>query len=231
MPEATLEQRIEALENELQRARDVQAIHNLMGRYTVNWVPKNLNLQADFYALDEPDVSVEVGDRGVYVGPEAVKTLFGRTFSNPVLEGVLLVHYLASPMVEVAEDGKTAKGVWRSPGIEAVLPPGGGKPIPMWSFGAYAVDFIRKADGWKIWHLHWYRQIKCTYKDAWVDDLSMTNAPTPPGPELGATTYHNPYTPASVQTSIPSCPEPYQTWNDLMWSTVEHLPKDRLATE
>jgi len=32
--------------------------------------------------LDEPDVSVEVGDRGVYVGPEAVKTLFGKTFSN-----------------------------------------------------------------------------------------------------------------------------------------------------
>ena len=55
--------------------------------------------------------------------------LFEQTFTNPILEGVLLVHYLATPMIEVAEDGKTARGVWRSPGIEAVLPPGGGKLV------------------------------------------------------------------------------------------------------
>lgn len=227
MSAATVEERLEALEKELQQARDVLAIQNLMGRYTVNWVPKNLNLQADFYALDEPDVSVEVGDRGVFRGAEAVKTLFGKTFSNPVLEGVLLIHYLTSPMVVVASDGKTARGVWRSPGIEAVLPPAGGKPIPMWSFGAYAVDFIKKGTEWKIWHLHWFRQIKCTFEDGWVDDLSMTSASTPPAPELGRTTYHNPYTPDSIQTSIPPCPEPYETWDDPKWSTVERMPADR----
>ena len=227
MPATTIEERIEVLEKELRRAGDIQAIQNLMGRYTVNWVPKNLDQQASFYAMDEPDVSVEVGDRGVYVGPEAVRKLFGSTFSNPVLEGVLLIHYLASPMVEVAEDGRTAKGVWRSPGIEAVLPANGGKPVPMWSFGSYAVDFIKKNGEWKVWHMHWYRQVKCTYADGWVDDLSMTSGPTPPGPELGATTYHNPYTPASIQTSIPSCPEPFETWDDPLWSTVERPPAGR----
>jgi hypothetical protein len=224
MSNQTLEERLAAVEKELARARDVQAIMNLMGRYTVNWVPKNLDRQAAFYALDEPDVSVEVGDRGVFRGPEAVKQLFGATFSNPILEGILLVHYLATPMVEVAGDGKTAKGVFRSPGIEAIASPDGKERIPVWSFGAYAIDFIKKGGEWKIWHLHWFRQVKSKYKEAWVEDLSMAYAPTPPAPELGPTTYHNPYTPATIQESIPSCPEPYETWDGESWAVVEHLP-------
>ena len=44
----------------------------------------------------------------------------------------------------MAEDGKTAKGVWMSPGHEArVL---GGKLTAMWVWGTYGEDFI-KEDG------------------------------------------------------------------------------------
>ena len=71
----------------------------------------------------------------------------------------------------VAGDGKTAKGVWRSPGIEAVVPPDGGKPVPLWSFGAYAVDVIRTKGDWKVSHLHWYRTMKSTVSDPWVEDI------------------------------------------------------------
>ena len=70
------------------------------------------------------------------------------------LKGNMLIHYLASPMIEVAGDGKTAKGVWRSPGIEAVRPPGGAKPVALWSFGAYACDFIYRAGRWQICHVN-----------------------------------------------------------------------------
>lgn len=218
---ARLEERIQALEGELQRMKDVQAIHNLMGRYTVNWVPKNLTQQANFYALDEPDVSVEIGDRGVYKGPEAVRSLFEDTFTNPALRGVLLIHYLATPMIEVAEDGLTARGVWRSPGIEAVAADDGETRVPVWSFGSYAVDFIKKDGEWKIWHLHWFRQIKCSYEKAWVDDLSMVYSQAPPDPGVVPTTYHNPYTPETIQDSIPPCPEPYGTWDGADWAVVE----------
>ena len=122
---------------------------------------------------------VEVGDRGVWKGPDAVRTLFEETFTNRS-DGVLLIHYLATPMIEVAEDGITARGVWRSPGIEAVASDNDETRVPLWSFGSYAVDFIKKAGEWKIWHLHWFRQIKCSYKDAWVDDLSMVYSQAPP---------------------------------------------------
>jgi len=218
-----LADRLAALEHEVFRLHAAREIQNLMGTYTVNHLPKNMHDHVELFAMERPDVSVEVGDRGVYVGPEAVRTLFGKQFAM-ALEGNLLIHYLATPMIEVAGDGKTAKGVWRSPGIEAVRPPGGGKPVPLWSFGSYACDFIHLDGRWKIWHLHWFRVIKCSFADGWVDDLSMAFSGQLAGsPLLKPTTYHNPYTPDSVQESVPPCPKPYDTWVDDGWAVKEQI--------
>lgn len=93
-----------------------------------------------FFALDEPDVSVEVGDRGLYRGKEALTTLFAEQFGSAALKGNLLFPFLTTGgMVQVAGDGKTAKGTWRSPSVQAVMPKDGkGEPQPIWLFGAYA---------------------------------------------------------------------------------------------
>ncbi len=218
---AALLARIAALESEVTRLDAAREVQNLMGRYTVNFSPRHMHRALDYYALDRPDVSVEIADRGVYVGAAALQKLFGAQFAmNP--GGNLLIHYLATPMIEVARDGRSAKGVWRSPGIEAVVPPGGGKPVPLWSFGTYAVDFIRVRDEWKILHLHWFRIVKCSYAAGWVDDLSMTfTGKLPDSPDVGPTTYHNPYTPDSVQEAIPPCPEPYESMTDASWMVRE----------
>jgi hypothetical protein len=217
----TLLARIERLERQLARQEAIDAVQKLMGAYSVNFSPKYMHRALEFYALERPDVSVEIGDRGVYVGEAALRKLFSAQFAmTPV--GNLLIHYLATPMIEVAADGASVRGVWRSPGIEAVVPQGGGKPVPLWSFGSYAVDFIRGAAGWKILHLHWFRTIKCSYQKAWVDDLSMTHTGRLPGSsDVQPTTYHNPYTPESVQEPVPPSPAPYATMGDAAWMTEE----------
>jgi SnoaL-like domain len=224
MPDTTaLLARIERLETQLARREAVDAIQKLMGAYTVNFSPKYMSRALDFYALDRPDVSVEIGDRGVYMGEAALRKLFSAQFTMS-LAGNLLIHYLATPMIEVAADGESARGVWRSPGIEAVVPAGGGRPVPLWSFGAYAVDFIRQGADWKILHLHWFRTIKCSYEQAWVDDLSMTHTGRlPGGTAVQATTYHNPYTPESVQEPVPPCPPPYESMTTPDWMVKEQL--------
>ena len=212
-----------ALKHEVFRLNAAREIQNLMGTYTVNHVPKNMHDHIELFAMDMPDVSVEIGDRGVYVGPDVLRTLFAKQFAME-LKGNMLIHYLASPMIEVAGDGKTAKGVWRSPGIEAVRPPGGAKPVALWSFGAYACDFIYRAGRWKIWHLHWFRTVKSSFADGWVEDLSMAfGGPLPGSIGVRPPTYHNPYTPDAVQDSIPPCPRPYQTWQDDGWATREQI--------
>lgn len=212
-----------ALKHEIFRINAAREVQNLMGTYTVNHLPKNMHDHVELFAMEMSDVSVEVGDRGVYVGPDALRTLFGKQFQME-LKGNLLIHYLASPMIEVAADGKTAKGVWRSPGIEAVRPTDGGKPVPLLSFGAYACDFIHVDGRWKIWHFHWFRVVKCSFHDGWVDDLSMTfGGKMANSPDLQPTSYHNPYTPDSIQESVPPCPKPYETWVDDGWAVREQI--------
>ena len=212
---------LDALTHEVARLRALNDIQNLMGAYTVNHLPKNLHDHVELFAMERDDISVEVGDRGLYVGPEAVRTLFGRQFKM-ALEGNLLIHYLATPMIEVAGDGETAKGVWRSPGIEAVVMLGDDKPTPQWSFGSYAVDFFKLDGRWKIWRLHWFRAIKCRFDKGWLDDLTMAfGGPLPGSPHLQPTTYHNPYTPSAMQDSIPSGPKPYQSYDRPGWDVVE----------
>lgn len=148
--------------------------------HAVNHVQKNMHKSISFFALDEPDVSFEVGDRGVYTGKEALTTLFADQYGSAVLKGNLLIQLLTTGSVQVAGDGKTAKGIWRGLIVEAVMPKdGGGDPVPIWACGAYAgepstratlhtlntpdlcaVDFIKKGSEWKIWHPHWFRTIK-----------------------------------------------------------------------
>lgn len=40
-------------------------------------------------------------------------------------------------------------------------------------------------------------------------------------PELEPTTYHNPYTPESIQDSVPPCPLPYDTYDGPNWMNVD----------
>ena len=65
--------------------------------------------------------------------------------------GQLLLHVTTTAIIEVAEDGKTAKGFWYSPGM---IKETGGGASAMWE--AYGADFVKEAGGWKLWHLHMY---------------------------------------------------------------------------
>jgi SnoaL-like domain len=220
----SLEDRVAQLEHEVARERAAREIQNLMGRYTVNHAPATVHQAVEFFALELPDVSAEVGDRGVYVGEARIRELFeDRLPMEP--RGNLLLHYLATPMIEVAADGNSARGVWRSPGIEALRVPHGAQPVALMSFGAYAVDFVRIGGTWKIHHLQWFTTIKSSFAQGWVKDLSMTRTePAPESPNVKPSTYHNPYTPDSVQEPIPPCPSPYETYDGFSWARKFQVP-------
>lgn len=73
----------------------------------------------------------------------ALQTLFQEQFGSAALKGNLLFPFLTTGCVEVAADGKTAKGTWRSPCVQAVMPKDGkGEPQPIWLFGAYAGIYL-----------------------------------------------------------------------------------------
>ncbi|MCD8143787.1 MAG: nuclear transport factor 2 family protein [Oscillospiraceae bacterium] len=66
--------------------------------------------------------------------------------------GNMYAHPLTTGLVELALDGKTAKGIWYTIGNEAMALSDGTSHV-QWMLGKVAADFVREADGWKIWHL------------------------------------------------------------------------------
>ena len=65
--------------------------------------------------------------------------------------GQLLMHVTTTGIIEVAEDGQTAKCFWYSPGLVAETGQSGNA---IWE--AYGVDFVKEDGQWKIWHLHMF---------------------------------------------------------------------------
>jgi hypothetical protein len=67
-----------------------------------------------------------------------------------------VMHTQETPVIEVAGDGKTAKGIWYSIGIAVranVKSDLSYTKNTQWMWEKYAVDFIKEDGEWKIWHL------------------------------------------------------------------------------
>lgn len=66
-----------------------------------------------------------------------------------------VMHTSTTPVIEIAGDGKTAQGVWYSPGV-GVMPFYVDGKIHLQSmlfFEKYGGDFVKENGVWKIWHL------------------------------------------------------------------------------
>ena len=141
------------------------------------------------------DISCEIADEGLFQGREGVKAILNMVFGGEAEPGDMLDIQLTSPMIEVVGDLQTARGVWWIAGAASV-PMGSKDPQALWVWGAVAVDFIWEEKEWKLWHVHYFRWIKCDYHKGWADDTSLVNRPnTAMHPLSKPSTYHNPYTP------------------------------------
>jgi hypothetical protein len=211
----SLEERVKLLEHEIERLHAIQEIQNLMGRYQVLHTPKTFWRTPELFALKQPDVSVEIAMWGVYIGAEQIKRHYQKILaSSPA--GTMFEHHLTTPMIEVAEDGQTAKGVWISPGHETGPNPETGKHQGQWCWTKYGCDFIKEDGEWKIWHYHWYDTFMVPYEASWVDTPQpamdfIEEHPnfTPDKPPSSRSTYF----PDQVRRPIPDYPEPYETWD------------------
>jgi hypothetical protein len=131
--------------------------------------------------------------------------------------GTMNVHMLTTPMIEVAGDGKTAKGIWMSPGHVTQLR--GGKLTACWMWEKYAVDFVKEDGKWKIWHFHVYTDFQTPYEKSWVETslepkLPPTFPPDFPKSNKPMTVDYPQYSPFTVPKNEPRPPAPYETFDD-----------------
>jgi hypothetical protein len=177
------------------------------------------------------DVVFEPEDMGAWTSLASIKRSYvnGNPFP-PGTKGLLVEHTLTTPVLEIAEDGKTAKGIWISPGHETFPVPGEKVPKAHWSWGRYAVDFRKESGKWKIWHLHVLTTFRTPYAVDWAETafhkpewLPKDGVPLETiGKADRGVSFNEPYHPNRAPKLQPVPPEPYKTWNESCSATDLH---------
>lgn len=244
-----LEGRIAELEQQnksLQRAKDVLEIQNVMSMHEYYHTASMHQEEIDnIWAQKTPGVAFEEAALiGRNEGLEAIKACYVKHFDKflkaaaedarlifPHLAkekeapyGVRIVHTLTTPVIEVAEDGQTAKGMWLSPG-HMTLPVGArkgrGKMQAFWQWDKYAVDFVKEDGKWKIWHLYVGTDFCTPYETSWVESAlapaagpEFENSGSFPETNAPRALVYEEYSPFKVAKFAPKPPVPYKTFSE-----------------
>ena len=224
----------------VERWEDQRTVKNLMGKY-VNCLLLNRQGEIfDSFFSERADVSLTFND-GSYIGPEAVRGYFSAVVERNKLVARLIqqrlpeklggksqeeiygigpfhVKPLTAPVIEVAENGETAKGLWICMGCDAEVTERG--PEADWTWGYFAGDFIYEGDDWKIWHLQYLNDVDSLCGQSW--GRKVTSYPELPEfaplkdvalpPYTVAETVRELYTPSRPLAVTPRIPEPYRTF-------------------
>lgn len=235
---------LQAVQLLLERQQSYIDLMNLMGRYQYLHTGGQMSvIGRELFAYDQPDSRCEYGPLGVF-GPEkslaffdAMSELFtaGQGQCHP---GLLEIHQITTPVLEVAGDNQTAKGLWMSTGAILMLHDDGAEEGHSftWDTGKYAVDFLHTEQGWKIWHLHVCDMWRTSFDEdpvahAGTLDRGTTqamidewNARAAAGEEVrphgmpvipdGPTTFHYSYAADSIAPQEPKAPVPYRTFSE-----------------
>jgi len=166
----TIEERLAGLEKAAAKHDAIQAVQNVMGKYAyMHTAGKHVECM-DLFALDTPGTTVEMM-WGVYEGREGIKRCYEGWHVDGDGDGIGIMHMhaLSTPVIEVADDLKTVKAVWLSPGHETGKNPNTGDFEAYWAWMKYGADFIKEGNEWKIWHLHVYGVFFTPYDKSWVE--------------------------------------------------------------
>lgn len=209
----TLQDRVFRLEaiNEAQRIIGLYSNYMTMGRYS----------QArELFASGMDDVRAEML-WGVYDGKDSLDRLYNGLFPKlDALKGQdhveLCVQSMEVPVITPAQDCKTVKAVWVSPGFMNIVN-SDGKLTAYWSWQKYACDFIFENGAWKIWHLHVYGMFESKYGDnmVWPSGTfgyTGNQLPEDLAPDHCPTTSFS-LSPTSTNPYAPAVPKPYTVFD------------------
>jgi len=170
---------------------------------------------------------------------DAKQTLKDMTKANPwePEKGQLGIYTNTTPVIEVAGDGKTARGVWFSQGMMINYTgqkDKSGNEIAqgVYYFEKYGADFVKENDEWKIWHLQIYSDFTPSVgsESKWTtpaaaqsrspaQNSSNTNPQASGDMNLMKPSRENPdpyeqWSPTRENKMRPELPEPYYTFEE-----------------
>ena len=213
------ERRLDALERKITHAEDCIAISNIINRYLLYFQAADANNITATVDWDLPLVWSDV-NKGRLMGSRPNLEFFDQRPSLARMPGALVQHESACKVIEIDEEGITAKTAEMSPGFKCLAL---GRS-QVWSMAKYYHD-LRKVNGeWKIWHWHWFNFIEgdaglgwmyqnrsywkeCRYEE--LDSIHSKNITVPPEPSP----YTDYFRKDGHMYPYPEPPAPYAVWD------------------
>ncbi len=138
------------VEKTVTRLEDEDAIENLQRAYGFYIDKAQWKDAADLFA---DNGSLELGGGGVYVGKKRIQDYVTRTSPEGLVRGKMFNYLQLQPIVDVANDGKSAKGRWR---FVAEIGTADQADSAEWGGGTYENEYVKEDGVWKIQRLHGY---------------------------------------------------------------------------
>ena len=231
------------LEEKISRWEAQRAIKNLMGKYVLTMLLEQRDMAFDRFWSKEADVCLGINE-GWYAGADAIRGYYTAQAKRTAAESELLANLfpekaagltpeqkygighldnrpVSTPVIAVAGDGKTAKGMWTSMGCYTCFDPEFG-PQSHWNWSVFAVDFIKENTGWKIWHMQNLTEIDTLCGRDWTKppravpsrpEFRILKEAAIPGPNRPAA-LHTPWSVNRLKVNMPCLPQPYQGFGD-----------------
>lgn len=220
---------------------DRREIVNLAGKFVTSILLKQEGQIFDRFWTGGKDACLSFND-GSYQGSDAVRNYFAVMAENTsVTSQILKDHFpeelgglsdeelygvgqlrglpITTPVIEIAEDGQTAKGIWHIQGSDNDLTAYG--PLSYWTLGFLAIDFRLEGGDWKLWHVLHAEDVVSPMGESWLKPKPRAERPEFAAVAALKKSAYNvvrenyaPYSPARPFTAPPRLPEPYATFAD-----------------
>lgn len=225
----------------LSRWEKRRALQNLMVRFfSQDYLMRRENKMYDTYWSKADDVCLG-GNNGYYQGAAAVQAYYQGLADRTALEskliqqkyaaqvgnlsaeeaygmGIMDMKSLVAPVIEIAADGATAKGIWTIHGMNTKLTAAG--QVSYWERAYVAGDFVWEDGAWKVWHLLYVQDLDAPSGTNWASPAPEYPADPAyaalaafrfPEPNVKMTVYET-YSAARPFYAPPAYPEPYETF-------------------
>ena len=164
--------RVEELEQRVQRQDDIQAVRTLQFKYGY-FMDKCLF--AEIVELFCEDAELRFMG-GIFRGKAGARRLYGGSSGlNGPADGMLFEHIIAQDVVDIAPDGRTAYGRFRTflqGGVHETkkdAPPQ--IPSQFWEAGIYENAYVKEGGDWKIRCLDYNMFWRADYHHGWANSV------------------------------------------------------------
>src|SRR5690606_33134440 len=160
--ERSVESRASLLARRAERLADEHSIENLIKSYGYYFDRRMWDDVADLFAGDG---TIEMAQRGVYVGKPRIRAFLDLLGPLGLTDGQLFDHVQLQPIVTVTADGSSAKARSR-----AFVMTGEFEQSGAWSEGVFENTFVKEDGVWKLKSLRYYPTFISDYDEGWGRD-------------------------------------------------------------